>query len=216
MADLKIGVAISGRGSNLQALIDACAAPDLPARIVTVISNVAEAYGLERAKAAAIPAQVIDHRGFPDRESFDSALHEAFAAAGAELVCLAGFMRLLTPGFVNRWRDRLINIHPSLLPAFKGVHTHERALATGVRLTGCSVHFVRAEMDSGPIIVQAAVPVAPDDSPESLAERILAAEHLCFPLALRLIAEGRVRVTGEVVHILGQESAEGMLINPAP
>ena len=216
MADLKVGVAISGRGSNLQALIEACAAPDLPARIVTVISNVAEAYGLERAKAAAIPAQVIDHRGFPDRESFDAALDEAFAAAGAELVCLAGFMRLLTPGFVNRWRDRLINIHPSLLPAFKGVHTHERALEAGVRLTGCSVHFVRAEMDSGPIIVQAAVPVAPDDSPESLAERIRAAEHRCFPLALRLIAEGRVRVIGEVVHILDQESAEGMLINPTP
>ena len=216
MADLKVGVLISGRGSNLQALIDACASRDFPAQIVTVISNNADAHGIKRAHAAAIPSQAIDPRDFADRESFDAALDEALAAAGAMFVCLAGFMRLLTPGFVNRWRDRLINIHPSLLPSFRGVHTHERALDAGVRLAGCTVHFVRPEMDHGPIIVQAAVPVAADDTPETLAERILAAEHRCYPLALRLIAEGRVRVSGEVVQISDIGTPEGVLFNPSP
>jgi len=216
MAGLRVGVLISGRGSNLQALIDGCAEGTIPAEIVTVISNVAGAYGLERAAAAAIPTAVIDHRGFEDRETFEAAVDQALTAASVELVCLAGFMRLLTPWFVGRWRDRLINIHPSLLPAFRGVHTHERALEAGVRLAGCTVHFVRAEMDAGPIIVQAAVPVAAADTPESLAERVLAAEHRCYPLALKLIAEGRVRVSGDVVQISGHEAPEGMLINPAP
>ncbi len=216
MAKLRVAVLISGRGSNLQALIDACAAPDYPAEIALVICNEPKARGLARAAKAAIPTQVINHRDFADRAAFDAALDIALREARAELVCLAGFMRLLTEDFVGRWRDRLINIHPSLLPAFRGVHTHERALATGVRLAGCTVHFVRAEMDSGPIIVQAAVPVAPDDTPESLAQRVLAAEHQCYPLALRLIAEGRVRVSGEVVQIGRQDVAEGVLINPRP
>ncbi len=216
MARLKIGVLISGRGSNLQALIAACAEPGFPARIVIVISNNPEARGLRRAQGAAIATKVVDHRTFPDRESFDVALNQALTAAGAELVCLAGFMRLLTPDFVTHWRDRLINVHPSLLPSFKGLHVHERTLEAGVRLSGCSVHFVRPEMDSGPIIVQAAVPVADDDTAESLAQRILAAEHRCYPLALRLIAERRVRVVDEVVRISGAQASQGVLINPAP
>lgn len=216
MARLKVGVLISGRGSNLQALIEACAEPGFPARIVTVISNNAKAQGLKRAQGAAIATQVIDHRRFAERGSFDAALDRALRAAGVELVCLTGFMRLLTPDFVNHWRDRLINIHPSLLPSFKGLHTHERALEAGVRLSGCSVHFVRPEMDSGPVIIQAAVPVAAEDTPDSLAQRILAVEHRCYPLALRLIAEGRVRVVGEVVHISGVDVPEGVLINPGP
>ena len=216
MARPKIGVLISGRGSNLQALIEACAEPGFPARIVIVISNNPEARGLRRAQGAAIATKVVDHRAFPDRESFDVALNQALTAAGAELVCLAGFMRLLTPDFVTHWRDRLINVHPSLLPSFKGLHVHERTLEAGVRLSGCSVHFVRPEMDSGPIIVQAAVPVADDDTAESLAQRILAAEHRCYPLALRLIAERRVRVVDEVVRISGAQASQGVLINPAP
>ncbi len=216
MAGLKVGVLISGRGSNLQALIDACAEPGFPAEIVFVLSNKADAFGLERAKTAGIATRAIDHRGFADRESFEAAVDEALAAAKVELVCLAGFMRLLTPWFVTRWRDRLINIHPSLLPAFPGVHTHERALDAGVRLAGCTVHFVRADMDSGPIIVQAAVAVAPDDTPDSLAARVLAAEHRCFPLALKLVAEGRVRVSGEAVQITRQTAPGGVLMNPEP
>ena len=216
MADLKVGVLISGRGTNLQALIDASAEPKFPARIVGVISNNADAQGLERASLAAIPTQVIDHRNFARRESFEAALQVALEESGAEFICLAGFMRLLTPGFVNRWPDRIVNIHPSLLPAFKGVDVHERVLAAGVRFTGCTVHFVRPEADSGPIIVQAAVPVAADDTPETLAERVLTAEHRCYPLALRLIAEGRVGVNGEVVQIKGLEAPGGVMINPAP
>ena len=216
MADLKVGVLISGRGTNLQALIDASADPKFPVQIVGVISNNADAQGLERANSAAIPIQVIDHRNFAHRESFEAALQVALDESGAKFICLAGFMRLLTPGFVNRWRDRLINIHPSLLPSFPGLHTHERALEAGVRITGCTVHFVRPQADSGPIIVQSAVPVEPGDTPETLADRVLATEHRCYPLALRLIAEGRVRVTGEVVQISGTGMPEGVLINPAP
>jgi phosphoribosylglycinamide formyltransferase-1 len=213
MARLKVGVLISGRGSNLQALIDACAGPDFPAEIVLVISNNADAQGLERAHAAGIATKVIDHRSFANREGFDTALDAALRRAGAELICLAGFMRLLTPGFVEWWHDRIINIHPSLLPSFKGLHSHERALAAGVRLTGCTVHVVRAAMDDGPIIVQAAVPVHPDDDAERLAARVLAAEHRAYPLALRLIAEGRVTVEGDVAVVDGPP-AVAVLINP--
>ena len=214
MAGLKVAVFISGRGSNLQALIDACAAPDYPAEIVLVISNRADAHGLERARQAGIHTQTIDHKGFDDRKSFEQALDAAVTAANVNFICLAGFMRILTPWFVNRWRDRLINIHPSLLPAFKGVHIHERAIAAGVRFTGCTVHFVRAETDSGPVIVQAAVPVALDDTPESLEARVLVAEHRSFALSLRLVAEGRARVSGEVVQIKDPELPDGLLINP--
>ena len=214
MADLKTAVLISGRGSNLQALIDACAGPDYPAKIVLVISNKPEAMGLERARLAGIASQLIDHREFAEREDFDAAITQALEAAGAELVCLAGFMRVLGEAFVERWHDRVINIHPSLLPAFKGLNTHERAIDAGIRITGCTVHYVRPAMDDGPIIVQAAVPVLPEDDAEILAARILAAEHQCYPMALRLIAEGRARVVNEKVSFDGAEPADGLLINP--
>lgn len=201
MARLKVAVLISGRGSNLQALIDACADPAFPAEIRLVISNVADAAGLERAARAGIPARVIARGAFADRAGFEAAIDAALVEAGIELVCLAGFMRILGEAFVARWRDRLVNIHPSLLPAFKGLHTHERALAAGVRFTGCTVHFVRPAMDDGPIIVQAAVPVLPGDDAERLAARVLEAEHEAYPLALRLIAEGKVTVAEDRVEI---------------
>ena len=214
---LKFAVLISGRGSNLQALIEAAATAALPAEIVRVISNEPDAGGLERAAAAGISTAVVPHRDYPDRESFESSLSEEIRSSGAELVVLAGFMRLLTATFVEEWRDRLINIHPSLLPAFKGLHTHERALEAGVRYTGCTVHYVRPEMDEGPIIVQAAVPVLPGDDADTLAARVLEQEHVIYPLAVRLIAENRVRVDAERALIddagLG---APGATINPAP
>ena len=200
---MKAAVLISGRGSNLQALIDAQAAPGWPAGIVLVISNVAGAQGLERAKKAAIPATVIDHRDFDGREPFDAAMTAAIEDAGAEFVCLAGFMRILSDPFIGRWRDRLINIHPSLLPAFKGLHVHERVIEQGARFSGCTVHFVRPEMDTGPIIQQARIPVLPGDDADTLAARVLEQEHIIYPRALRLIAEGRVTVTGERALIDG-------------
>jgi phosphoribosylglycinamide formyltransferase-1 len=215
MARLKTAVLISGRGSNLQALIDAAADPDWPAEIVRVISNVPGAAGLDRANKAGIPTTTIDHRGFDGREPFEDALHGELEAAGVELVCLAGFMRLLTEGFVGRWLDRLINIHPSLLPAYKGLHTHERVLADGVRFTGCTVHFVRPAMDAGPIIVQAAVPVLPGDHADSLAARVLTAEHRCYPLAVRLFAERRLSIRDGVVDVAAAESPELLSLNPA-
>lgn len=213
---LKVGVLVSGRGSNLQALIDACRDPDYPAEIVHVLSNVPGAYALERAAAAGITTSVIDHRAYDGREAFEAAVDNELRTLGVEFVCLAGFMRLLTPGFVSRWRDRLINIHPSLLPSFKGLNTHERALEMGVKLHGCTVHFVRPETDEGPIIVQAAVPVRSDDTPETLAARVLEQEHRIYPLALRLVAERRAHVSGSVVRIDGGAEATGALLNPAP
>jgi phosphoribosylglycinamide formyltransferase 1 len=214
MARLKVGVLISGRGSNLQALIDACAVPDYPAEIVLVLSNRADAFGIERARLAGIETTVIPHRDFAAREGFEVALDDALRAAGAEFVCNAGFLRILTPSFVERWRDRQINIHPSLLPAFPGLHTHERAIAAGVRFSGCTVHFVRPAMDEGPIIAQAVVPVLPGDDAEALAARVLVAEHRLFPLALRLVAEGRARVVDNHVVIAGSAAPTGMVINP--
>jgi phosphoribosylglycinamide formyltransferase 1 len=214
MAALKLGVLISGRGSNLQALIDACAHEDYPARIVLVISNKADARGLERARSAGIATLTISHRDFADRDDFDTAIGAALAEAGAELVCLAGFMRILGAAFVERWRDRLINIHPSLLPAFKGLNTQARAIDAGVRISGCTVHFVRPAMDDGPIIVQAAVPVLTSDTEETLAARVLVAEHKAYPLAVRLIAEGRARVVNERVVIDGAADIEGLMLNP--
>ncbi len=216
MAKLKVGVLISGRGSNLQALIDACADEDYPAEIVLVISNVPGAAGLARAEAAGIPTVVVDHKAFDDREAFEKVLGEALSAASAELVCLAGFMRLLTEDFVNHWRDRLINIHPSLLPAFRGIHIHERVIEYGTRFSGCTVHFVRPAMDDGPIIIQAVVPVFQDDSPDLLAARVLAQEHRAYPLAVRLIAESRVRVANEHVVIGDFRCEDGAMINPVP
>lgn len=216
MAKLKVGVLISGRGSNLQALIDAASADDYPAEIVTVISNVPGAAGLERAAKAAIPTDVVDHRDFQDRETFEEALDGVLSAAAVELVCLAGFMRLVTDGFAGRWRDRLVNVHPSLLPAFKGLDVHRRVIEAGVRFSGCTVHFLRPAMDEGPIVAQAVVPVRAGDDAEALAARVLAEEHRIYPLALRLIAEGRVRVVEERVLIRGAAAPDGVLINPAP
>lgn len=212
---LKLGVLISGRGSNLQALIDAAADPSYPAEIVIVISNKADALGLVRAAEAGIATRVIPHREFPDRAAFDAALDTSLRDAGVELVCLAGFMRLLTPGFAQFWHNRLINIHPSLLPAFKGLSPHADALAAGVRFSGCTVHYVRPEMDAGPIILQAAVPVLDGDSEDDLAARILAAEHRSYPLAVRLIAEGRVRVADERVFIADAVPPDLGLLNPS-
>lgn len=215
MARLKIGVLISGRGSNLQALIDACAAPRFPAEIALVIANRADAAGLARAATAKIPAKVVAHGDFAKRDEFDAALDAALTQSGIGLVCLAGFMRILGSTFVRRWRDKLINIHPSLLPAFPGLDTHERVLAAGVRFTGCTVHFVREGVDDGPIIVQAAVPVQAGDDPDTLAARVLEAEHRAYPLALRLIAEGRVRVESERVIVAGHQAPNGIVVNPA-
>ncbi|MGQ0676133.1 MAG: phosphoribosylglycinamide formyltransferase, partial [Rhodospirillales bacterium] len=172
----RVGVLISGRGSNLKSLIQAAKAKNFPAQIALVISNRAEAAGLDHAKKAGIPTAVIPHGRFPTRAAFDAALDAALKRARIEIVCLAGFMRLLTPGFVAAWRDRMLNIHPSLLPAFPGLDTHERALAAGVCFGGCTVHFVRAETDCGPIVAQAAVPVLPGDTPGTLAARVLKAE----------------------------------------
>lgn len=211
---LKVAVLISGRGSNMRALAQACAEPGFPAEIACIFANREDAAGLEFAAGAGLPTQVVDHRAFEDRQGFDEALSRAIQDSGADLVCLAGFMRLLGADFVNHWRDRLINIHPSLLPAFKGLDTHERVLASGTRFTGCTVHFVRPEMDDGPIIVQAALPVLADDTPASLADRVLAQEHRIYPLALRWIAEGRIRVTGEKVSIDGVRNTGAVLINP--
>lgn len=204
MARLRTGVLISGRGSNLQALIDACAVGDYPAEIVLVISNRADAQGLERATRAKIPTRVVAYRDFADRDAFDAALDSALKEARVEFVCLAGFMRILGSGFIDTWRDRMINIHPSLLPEFPGLDTHARALAAGVKRHGCTVHFVRNAVDSGPIIVQGSVPVLPGDDADKLAARVLAVEHRAYPLALRLVAEGRVRVLRDSVEIDGR------------
>jgi len=214
MAKLKLGVLISGRGSNLQALIDAASDPAYPAEIALVISNKADAGGLARAEAAGIATKVIPHKEFASREAFDAALDQALRGAGVGLVCLAGFMRLLTAGFSEGWHDRLINIHPSLLPAFKGLDSHAQALKAGVRFSGCTVHFVRPEMDAGPIILQAAVPVHDGDDEDALAARILEAEHKSYRLAVRLIAEGRVKVVDGIVRIADGDFAAGALLNP--
>jgi len=214
MVKLKLGVLISGRGSNLQALIDAAADPSYPAEIALVISNKADAGGLARAEAAGIATKVIPHKEFASREAFDAALDKTLRDAGVGLVCLAGFMRLLTPGFSQGWHDRLINIHPSLLPSFKGLDSHAQALKAGVRFSGCTVHFVRPEMDAGPIILQAAVPVHDGDDEDSLAARILEAEHKSYPLAVRLIAEGRVKVVDELVRFVDGDFAAAALLNP--
>ena len=211
----KVAVLISGRGSNMRALIEAARAADYPADIVRVISNRPDAGGLAHAAEAGIATDVVDHKAFLGRDKFEAELDRRLKDAEVELICLAGFMRLLTSRFVDAWKDRLINIHPSLLPAFPGLDTHARALAAGVRFTGCTVHFVRTEMDAGPIIVQAAVPVLPGDDEERLAARVLEAEHRAYPLALLLVAGGRASVRGDSVVIEGAAAPTGFLLNPA-
>ena len=187
-------VLISGSGSNLQALIDSLAGADTPAVIRAVISNRADAYGLERARQAGIETRFLDHKSYADRESFDAALIQAIDGFDADLVLLAGFMRILSADFVRHYQGRLLNIHPSLLPKYKGLHTHQRALEAGDAEHGCSVHFVTEELDGGPLVVQAAIPVESDDTPETLAQRVHVQEHVIYPLAMRWFAEGRVRL----------------------
>lgn len=187
----RVAILISGRGSNMQALVEAAKAPDYRAEIVLVLSNRPDAAGLVWAEGQGIATAIVDHKRFKkDREAFEKAIQVELDKARVELVCLAGFMRLLTPWFIYQWHNRLINIHPSLLPSFKGLDTHARALEAGVKLHGCTVHFVRPDMDAGPIIAQKAVPVLDDDDPDSLAERVLAQEHALYPHALAEIVRG--------------------------
>ncbi len=196
----RVAVLISGRGSNMTALIEAAKASDYPAAVVLVIANRPDAAGLERARAEAIATAVIDHRPFgEDREAFERALDAELHRHRVDLVCLAGFLRLFTPSFVERWRGRMLNIHPALLPQFKGLHTHRRALAAGVKEHGATVHLVVPEMDAGPIVAQDSVPVLEGDTEESLAQRVLAVEHRLYPRALRLVAEDRISACAEPV-----------------
>jgi phosphoribosylglycinamide formyltransferase-1 len=191
---VRTAVLLSGRGSNLKSLIDACAAPDFPAGIVLVISNVESAGGLDIARNAGIATKIIPHKPFPSREAFDAEIDAALRDADVSLICEAGFMRIHSEWFVKRWEGRILNIHPSLLPSFKGVRVHEQALEAGVRVSGATVHFLMPELDSGPIVAQQAVPVLANDTPDTLAARILEAEHKLYPEALRLVAERRVRL----------------------
>ena len=192
----RTAILISGRGSNMAALIEAAADPAFPAEIVLVISNVACAEGLVHTAEAGIASKTIPHKPFPSREAFDAAINDALLDAEVEIVCLAGFMRILSDWFARKWEGRLLNIHPSLLPAYKGVHVHERVIAAGEKMSGCTVHFVVPELDAGPIIAQAAVPVLPGDTPETLEARVLAEEHKLYPLALKLVVEGKVKLEG--------------------
>lgn len=206
-------VLLSGTGSNLQALIDSCAIKDSPARIRAVISNRADAYGLQRAKDAGIDTRVLDHTAFEGREAFDAALIDVIDTFNPQLVVLAGFMRILSAGFVRHYQGRLLNIHPSLLPKYKGLHTHQRALEAGDSEHGCSVHFVTEELDGGPLVVQAIIAVESDDSPHSLAQRVHAQEHRIYPLAVRWFAEGRLSLDEQGALLDGQLlAASGHLI----
>ena len=211
MARLKVGVLISGRGSNLQALIEAARAPAYPAEIVLVISNRAGVPGLQHAVAAGIPHRVLAQS---NRYAFAIAADTALRQANVELVALAGFMRILDDAFVLAWRNQLINIHPSLLPAFPGLHPQRQALAAGARFSGCTVHFVRAEVDTGPIVAQAVVPVHPGDDEDKLSARILAAEHRLYPMAVRLFAERRLTIDGNSVAVAGGTSPDIEVLNP--
>jgi phosphoribosylglycinamide formyltransferase 1 len=194
LATLKLGILVSGSGTNLQAILDAVAARELDAEIRLVVSNVAGAYALERARLARVPCRVISHRDYPDREAFDQALCDELRAAGVEWVALAGFMRVLTPKFLSAFERRVVNIHPALLPAFPGLHAQKQALDYGVKIAGCTVHFVDTGVDTGPIIAQRAVNVLDDDDESTICRRILEQEHVVFVEVLRWLAAGRVRV----------------------
>jgi phosphoribosylglycinamide formyltransferase 1 len=200
-AKKRLAILISGRGSNMMALVEAARAPDYPADIAAIVASRPDAAGLLWARAQGLPATLVDHKAYASREAFDAAVDQVLAAAGVELIALAGFMRIQTPGFVRKWQARQLNIHPSLLPAFKGLHPQAQALAAGVKISGCTVHFVTEELDGGPIIAQAAVPVSETDSPDSLAARILAAEHRLYPQALALVAAGKARLCEGRVRI---------------
>ncbi|WP_245454335.1 phosphoribosylglycinamide formyltransferase [Aquabacter cavernae] len=214
MQKKRTAILISGRGSNMSALLSAAEAPDFPAEISLVISNRPDAAGLQVAEAAGIRTLVLNHRDFADRIAFDASLDAHLRIESIDIVCLAGFMRLLTPWLVERWRNRMINVHPSLLPAFPGLDTHGRALEAGVRFHGCTVHFVRPVMDSGPIILQAAVPVLPQDDADGLAARVLRQEHAIYPAALRLLAGGQLSVENERVEITGARFPTEVMISP--
>ena len=216
MAKLKVGVLISGRGSNMAALIKAAQEADYPAEIACVFSNKADAAGLQTAADAGIPTTVISHRGYPDRESFDRDVSAALEKHGVELVVLAGFMRILSPWFPQHWAGRLINIHPSLLPSFKGLHVQQQALDSGARISGCTVHFVIPDLDAGPIIAQAAVPVLADDTEETLTARILRQEHRLYPMVVRWFGEGRIEENGGKVTVKGVPPGATLLFSDAP
>jgi phosphoribosylglycinamide formyltransferase 1 len=216
MTRRRIAVLISGRGSNMASLIAAARAPDYPAEIALVVSNRPEAEGLGRAHEAGIAALAIDHKSYSTRESFEQALDDALREREIEFICLAGFMRVLTNWFVERWTGRMINIHPSLLPLFRGTQTHRRALEEGVLVHGCTVHFVVPELDAGPIVAQAAVPVVPGDTPESLAQRVLVQEHLLYPKALAMICDGFARLDGGRVVFSQGWGSSGALHSPGP
>lgn len=215
MARRATAVLISGSGSNLQALLEAARDPDYPAAIRLVVANRPDAFGLERARRAGVPAVVVDHRAFATREAFEAELVGELSTAEIELVCLAGFLRVLTAPTVERWRDRMLNIHPSLLPAYRGLRTHERVLADGAAVSGCTVHLVRPELDAGPILVQGVVPVLPDDDAERLARRVLEVEHRAYPRALALLASGRVRVRDERVMLVDERPGERLIVHPS-
>jgi phosphoribosylglycinamide formyltransferase 1 len=201
MTKKRVAILISGRGSNMVSLIEAASAKDYPAEIALVVANRPEAAGIERAQAMGVKALAIDHKVFGNRVAFEARLHQTLLDWNIDLICNAGFMRMLTGGFVERWRDRQLNIHPSLLPALPGLHTHQRAIDQGLMITGCTVHFVRLEMDSGPIVAQAAVPVMPNDTEATLGARVLEAEHKVYPHALRLVASGAAKVVEDRVVI---------------
>lgn len=201
---MNIAVLISGRGSNLQALINSSNEVDSNFKVVRVISNNHDALGLELSKKAGIQSNLIDHRGFKDRERFDTRITEIIEASGAELICLAGFMRILSTPFIDHWHNRMVNIHPSKLPAFKGMNVHQRVIESGEKTTGCTVHYVRNEVDTGPIICQDTITVDANDDAKTLAARVLKKEHLIYPQAIRLIAQGRVTLLGEQVLIDGK------------
>jgi phosphoribosylglycinamide formyltransferase-1 len=211
-----IGVLISGSGTNLQSIIDAVEAKKLDAKIELVLSNKPDAYGLVRARNHGLPVEVLEHKDFASREAYDQAVVDRLGARGVELVALAGFMRLLSPVFVKAYSNRIMNIHPALLPAFPGLHVQKKAVEHGVRFSGCTVHFVNEECDEGPIIIQAVVPVYPDDTAETLAARILIQEHRIYPRAIQLYAEGRLHIVGRKVLVdrLQKDEAQ-VLIEPA-
>lgn len=201
VTSLNLAVLISGRGSNLQSIIDACSDKNFPAQITVVISNEPDAYGLERAKLAGIATAVIPHKAYPSRREFEQALQAEIVKHNVDLICLAGFMRVLTSEFVSQWDGKMLNIHPSLLPAYTGLHTHERVLAAGEKESGCTIHFVTPGLDEGPTIIQKRVPVLGGDTAETLAARILAEEHIAYPEAIRLIALGKVHYRKDYVEI---------------
>ncbi len=210
----RVAVLISGRGSNMTSLLAATKDPAFPAEISLVLSNRPEAPGLATAREHGVNTVAIDHKQHMSREDFERAMQEVLEAHRVELICLAGFMRILTPWFVERWTGRMINIHPALLPLYKGLHTHERALADGVKLHGASVHFVVPGMDEGPIIAQAAVSVLDGDTPDTLGQRVLAQEHVIYPLALGLLASGRIAIEGARVRVSGEAAQTTALVAP--